>query len=467
MLLAYSRARKSKKLQPMKNQIIHLLEVLAISIFCFATVSATEASASDLIQTLEIHKNQLKVQVNEAFKTRFLRDDFFAEYDDDIDLQLLDNSIVVLPFILNVMPAIWISGREWTIDSIDEDIYYSLEKVKKIYERMYPKTSWLGKLTPRKVVKNQPIGPLKNPDENRALLYSGGVDSLCASVLMGQKQLLITAWGQFDIPLEKPDLWEIRKKSFSDFGQKYGNHNAFVKSNYACFLNWGLLHTISEEIKDWRIDTTEGMGMLGLAVPIMLLKGYQLLHIASTYTWSYPYPSSANPLVDANLLIAGAYRLEHDQFDLSRFQKTECIVNKVKEGKIECPKLKVCDGQRANNCCDDCSKCIQTIVALLVLGADINAYGFDMPREAAIERAKRYIAEGASYWVSWNIKQAIQYVKSKNEPVPDDLCWLLTVDLKEHVTTHYVCNKTPVNWAEFQDLASTDMVIPNYATELL
>lgn len=229
-----------------------------------------------------------------------------------------------------------------------------------------------------------------------------------------------------------------------------------------------MLNNYSLEIKDWRIDTTEGMGMFGLNLPIMILKGYQELHMASTYAWDYPYPTSANPLVDNNLLCAGVFRLIHAQFDLSRFEKTQRIIKKVREEKFDCPIIKVCDGQRLNNCCDDCSKCVQTMLALLALGEDINRYGFEISRQEAIERSKKYLLDGASFWVSWNIKKIIYYLKnlqSCGEEIPDDLLWLTEIDLQKYVNRNYVCGKTMVDWTNYVDLAPFDLIIPNYIVE--
>lgn len=183
---------------------------LLFTFFC----SQMWVHADNLIQSMHIDRNHLKISVNQNLKLRFLRDDFFAEYDEDIDLNALDSSLVTMPFVLNVLPIVWISNRDYSIDSMDEDLYHSLEKIKKVYERLYPKTSWTGNLIPRKLVKNKPLVSLKDSKDHIALLYSGGLDSLCASLMhMGQHQLLITAWGQWDVPLERGEIWQVRKRA--------------------------------------------------------------------------------------------------------------------------------------------------------------------------------------------------------------------------------------------------------------
>lgn len=357
------------------------------------------AQSQNLIEALKVNKNYLEVTINNKLKSQYLKQDFFVEYDKEINLDILDESIVTIPFVLNVVPIVWISGDQYTIDSMDEDLYHSLEKIRAVYQRMYPLTKWNGTLTPKTLIKNRCQTVIKDPERNLALLFSGGLDSTSSSYYHDdRKQLLVTAWGQWDVPLNKPQIWEDRKKSIIEFARQFGHANAFIRSNYVDFLNWDVLDELSSEIGSWRLDTTEGIGMMGLAAPILFIYGYSILRFASTYAWEYPYPSAANPLVDDNLIIAGGLRLKHDQFDFNRIQKIELIVKKAKEKGMALPFLKVCDYQRSRNCCDDCSKCIPTILGLMALGENPQDYGFEITVENATERAKQYIAEPQLYF---------------------------------------------------------------------
>ena len=448
----------------MTRQFFLSFVVMLVILPCF---SILVVGKGDLIRSVTVNKNQLRVSINPHFKSRYLNDDFFVEYEEDIDLSLLDYSLLVMPFVCNVLPIVWISGQDYYIDALDADFYYSMEKIKKIFKRMYPKTRWKGRLIPRKLVQNGPLVPLKDTRYHRALLYSGGLDSVASSLYyQGQfKQLLITAWGQSDVPLGGDQLWQARKKGFIEYAQKNDYSNAFVRSNYSEFLRWGVLDGLSPEIKDWRADTTEGIGMIGLALPIMLFKGYSTLHIASSYTWDYPYPSAANPVVDATILCADSFRLVHDQFDFSRLDKLEYIAAKMKKQNIEKMELKVCSKPLAYNCCEDCSKCMQTIIGLLVLGEDLSRYGFFISREEALARAKKYVAKGAIFWTSWNIGKSVSYLKKKiaaGQAIPHDLAWLLQIDLTKNCDMKYVRAKTVVNWHDYEDLLPAGLSIPDY-----
>lgn len=435
-----------------------------------ATVVCTNAdnkalkqkSYPDLIVSVKITPKRLEVELNSELKPTYFKNDFFAIYDDEeIDLTKLDSSIALLPFLLNVVTVVWISGRTYQIDTMDEDIYYSLTKIKKVFERLYPKTSWDGNIVPKKLIKNR-VDNLQDPEKNIALLYSAGLDSTSSAIFHAdKKQLLITAWGQWDVPLSNPDLWKKRKKSFIEFALKYGHANAFVKSNYASFLNHEVLQGISKEIVAWREDANEGIGMIGLAAPLMVTKKVTRLLIASSYTWNYPYPTAANPLVDDNVCFAQDFRGKHDQFDYSRLDKLAFIAEQARLKRIEIPRMKVCNGRTSYNCCDKCSKCLQTIMALIALGEDHRLYGFDISREKALARTEKYLHQDLDYWVRWNFLCIQRYLKKQDElaQLPDDLRWFLDVPLHKHLAFMHTKYKKRVKWNQFKDLAPADLMI--------
>ena len=420
------------------------------------------AGIQDLIKTIQVTQRiVLKIEVHEEFKKSYLLDDFFAEYGFDIDLSRIDSSILVLPFILNVIPIVWISGQNYSIESMDKDMYNALKTVKEVLKRLYPKISWKGNLIPRQLVENVPQGPLKNPEKECALLFSGGLDSTSAALAnLDKNLLLITMRGQWDVPLEKNKLWEEREKGFREFAKRYGHTNAFVRSNYSAFLNWDVLDNLSPEISSWRIDTTEGIGMFGIAAPILYSKGYSLLRMAASHTWEYPWPSAANPLIDDNLVFAGKFRLMHEHFNYARADKLELIINLVKKGLIDRPLMKVCDGQNANNCRRySCSKCIPTAFMLLALGENPRLYGLTMSDKEILEKMPKYLDAKQEYWTHWEL--GVLRDKLKTRGYPERIAWFMTMGHKESNDTEYLKGLKQVNWQEFKDLAPASLKIPN------
>jgi hypothetical protein len=420
---------------------------------------AKKDAFDDLIVETKIERNRLEVKINHAFKAAYLKSDFFAEYDEDIDLGALDQSITLMPFLLNVITIVWISGRTYAIDSMDEDLFYALKTIKKVFQRMYPKTTWDGDLVPKKLVKNYAFNQ-KDPSYHSALLFSGGLDSTASSFYhFDKKQLLITAWGQWDVPLEKADLWAKRKKTFIAFAEKYGHSNAFIKSNFSAFLNWEVLNNVSPEFETWREDANEGLGMAGLAAPILVTKGYGELFIASSFTWDYRFPSAGNPFVDDNIRFAQNYRVKHDMFDFKRVEKLAYIADMVRQHKIAHPFLKVCNRQQFSNCCDICTKCLQTIMGLIAVGEDPHNYGFAISEQDALEKTKLFFKQKVCYWIRWNFMDIQKYIKKqiaegkKVSPVAREFS---KIQINQGQPRH----KIKVDWKNFKDLAPADLAIP-------
>ena len=348
-----------------------LLCTLLVTFFC--------AAEKNLITSIRVKKNRLDVVVNEDFKKAYLRDDFFVEYDEDITLENLDYSLVTLPFILNVISLVWISQEDYYIDAMDQEVYESLERIKKVFEILYPNTSWTGRLVPRTLICHEPLVPKKS--DKIALLFSGGVDSTSSCFAhRGKEQLLITAWGQSALPLSDEPLWHKVKKQLIEFAKLYGFTNAFMRSNYYSFLKIKKLANLSPEILTWRISTIEDIGWAGLIAPILIARGIPKLYIASSDTWDFPYPSAANPFIDGNIRFGGI-RLKHDQFDMTRFDKISCIVKLCRHHFVTRPSFIVCQKRHGVINCGRCEKCLSTCLGLVALGENPKEYGFDLSHQ--------------------------------------------------------------------------------------
>ncbi len=339
--------------------------------------------AKDLITEISVTKNRLSIRVNKEFKKKYLTGDFFVEYEPDISLEKFDYSILSMPFLMNVVSIVWISGETYYLDEMDAELYESLKRVKKVFEVMYPKTSWHGELKARKLVPHQ--RPFSEDPTTTAVLFSGGVDSVSAALgLRNKKLLLITAWGHWDLPLSNKDLWKTRSRKIQELGESFGNRTTSLRSNYTSMLNYQYLSQLSPEIPKWRLGAVEGLGWAGLTAPILLSKGITTLHIASSHTWCYPYPSAASPFIDNNLRFCGL-RVLHDQFNLTRLQKVAYIDAVYNKLDLEKPFLKICSYEKSQDGnCQECRKCLTTILCFEALGIDPCQYG--LPNSAGISQ---------------------------------------------------------------------------------
>ena len=267
-----------------------------------------------------------------------------------------------------------------------------------------------------------------------------------------KKQLLISAWGEWDIPLSNEELWNNRRKQFLEFGHRYGHRNSFIKSNYSSFLNRNVLDTLSPEINSWRSDVVESIGWAGLTAPILFSKGYQILYIASSDTWEYEYPGVGNPFVDDNIQYSDI-KLHHDFFDISRLEKVEFLSTFIKEHGIKEHVLKACTDLTEINCCN-CDRCAITMCGLLLFGEDIEKYGYYITKERAIEMIQNLLKrKELHYDTVFHFECIIDRIKMElahHKQIDNDLLWLLDVDLTGK--SYDIEYKTKVDWDTIQNL---------------
>ena len=56
---------------------------------------------------------------------------FYIEYDENIEK--VPDSILVIPFLCNILPIVWITNSTLIVDKIDKNFYESIDKFKKGY----------------------------------------------------------------------------------------------------------------------------------------------------------------------------------------------------------------------------------------------------------------------------------------------------------------------------------------------
>lgn len=418
----------------------------------------------NLIEQMTVRENKLEIIPHPEFKKNYLKGNFFAHYDSDINLERFDYSIQSMPFIMNVISIVWISGEIYYIDEMDAELYDSLERVKRVFKKMYPGTSWEGELRPRKLI-NHPIPfPVSNSPERTALLYSGGIDSTSTAFAhLDKKQLLITAWGHWDLPLHEESLWQTRKKKIISFAQQWGNDTSFIRSNYSSFLNWEYLSNLTPEILKWRLGAVEGLGWAGLTAPILLSKQYPILRIASSHTWLYPYPSAASPFVDNNLKFCGL-RLLHDQFDMTRLDKIAFICRTCKEQQIEPPFLKICSLEKKSDAnCGNCRKCLSSAIGFLAINENPQKYGIKIDTQAAVARTLKLLEpKKLNFYTILFFKEIQKTILNRLDrglPVPQEILVLLKIDFDQKIA-YDIEKQHKLDWKKMLDLLPDKSNLP-------
>lgn len=432
-----------------KNELINKI-CFTYFIFFNQPVTALE---TQLIENATFEKNRITIKINHDFKKKYLHDDFFVEYENNIDLEKLDESILLMPFIMNIITIVWASGEKYTISSMDKELFNSLQLIKKIFQLFYPSINWHGELIPQKLVENKPLEKFKSTEKEIALLFSGGLDSVCSSLRnKGKKQLLITIWGNCDLGLNNVNLWKQCQQSFSNFAKTYGHTNAFLQSNFHDFINREYLNKWFPEIRSWRMQAIEGLGWAGLCAPILLSKGYKKLYVASSISWDYPFKEGATPFLDNNIKFASV-SLEHDSFDLSRVEKNELVATLCTKQNLQKPVLKVCIRPTLSGNCCNCDKCLMTIAGFLAIDEPFQEFGFSISQKKAENTIKNFINNFLSrknimpmrLWHFQCIQHKIQERKLSGEKLSPFLDWFLSLNISQKMAT---CPQKRINYRE-------------------
>ncbi len=349
-----------------------------------------------LIEEVLLLSDRIDIKINSIlFKKGYVLDDFYLKVE-NTNLEEIPHDILMVPFILNIVPVIWISGLKFEIESIDGKLAESLVDLKKALQEMYPNVKWDGELKAKQTTM------LECPviDNSCVMLFSGGLDSVATSYRhLEEKQTLVTMKGA-DIKLDDEEGWKIVRTSTIDFAKSIDANYCFVVSNAMIFLNQDKL-SISAKVPGWWVNIQHGMGLSGMMSVAGWLSGSSIGYIASSQSLElYDNPYGSHPKIDNKIKWSGL-QISHDCDDLSRRGKIELIIRKVLDGK-PIPFLRVCVTSRGGKNCGICEKCCRTMNALFAAGVKFQKYGFMQSNSELIRNTKNGLS--SNKFVLCNIK---------------------------------------------------------------
>ncbi len=426
------------------NIIIYLF-----SICIFFQIHASEP----LIKAKIVQKNGVRFHLSAEFTKKYVRQPLVLSYPDEIDLTSLPSSIVEVPLITNVIAVIWLSGNEYTIEEMDEDLYYSLIKIKEFFKRFFYNTSWEGELKPERLVKN--ILPKVN--SSPAALFTGGLDSTTTLFRhFDENPILISFNDPHKNSVDLAELYHL------DFHTIYFNFNGFLKLTY--------LNKASYDISKWFWDTSMGLAWVGAATPLLYAMGIPILYIPSGFTWrSFIFPDGqtlrqpASPLIDENLSPMGL-RVKHDPFTMTRTDKIKYISTFCSDRSISKPKLVVCNYHKKSDTtyshCNRCMKCRMTMLDILAIGENLQDYGFTLSEQEFIPQIQAFLMSlktkrGGAYVPCCDTQK---YLKQNIGNLPTEYRsfyeWLISIDLWQMIDDplNRPPRASPFSWNDYKDL---------------
>ena len=189
------------------------------------------------------HGASITFAVNDSLKLYFKTNEFRVEY--STELVDLPYGIVVIPFVCNVLPIVWLTDAVLELDELDEDFYNSIADFKRGYEEMYPNLQFKGKIECKRIVKHQPLC-----NENRSLVFfSGGVDAFATLLAhIDENPTLFSICGA-DIKLNNKAGWSVVMKQIDEVSKTFNLPAIQCYSNFREFVDEEKLSHIVEYCK--------------------------------------------------------------------------------------------------------------------------------------------------------------------------------------------------------------------------
>ncbi|MDG6222377.1 MAG: hypothetical protein QCH99_03855 [Candidatus Bathyarchaeota archaeon] len=311
-------------------------------------------------------------------KKYFQCSSFFAKY--DVTLQNVGLSILNVPVIADIIPLAWAVGADIFVKELDKNFLSSLETVKTVMRKWYPDFSFSTTFHIDNQVTNF------YPQTNNALLFSGGLDSICSYVACkNKKPILILIWGG-DIPLAEKQFWVKVKQKYKKFADRENSQLHIIKSNSRELLNEKNLVADFGKFctgNSWWGAVQHGFSSLGLCAPIARTENLGKIFIASSVNpvslknggiWG------SHPLIDNNISW-GPTKIVHHGDEFSRQEKIRFVLKPYIERDGNYPFLRVCYSQFKKLNCGKCEKCLRTITGLVWEDIDPNACGFKIDND--------------------------------------------------------------------------------------
>lgn len=361
----------------------------------------------------EIRLNKLLVSKNNVDYWFSVTDDLkcffknplhlFVQYDRSIEQ--IPTSILVIPFLGNVMQIAWLTNAEVFVEQIDRRFYYSLQRLRNAYQKMYP-NCLLGGMLHAKCKDNDISTSVKS-----AQMFTGGMDAVTTFIRHADENpLLILEYGFYQESLVKQNSFSGDVKSeknyvsdcnaATEFAQAHGTNTAFIRANYGTFINSSAIDKQFASLMGdnfWH-GLHHAMAILGAAAPISYLEGIGTLYIASSFSVGNTYPCASDPTTDNEFCFAGT-SVVHDGYEMTDQDKARMVVAYQKLSNASLP-LRVCSWND-HNCCA-CEKCLRRMLQINAEGGNPLDFGFAC-EQSLLDTVTEFLNREIQFFTTKNI----------------------------------------------------------------
>lgn len=327
-----------------------------------------------LISEITIEKHRITVFPSEEV-SKFLSEPLFI-HSEQVDLGKTPLDIACLPFVYNLAPIAWRLGGEWIVDQLSIEAGENLEKARVNMATLWPDYEWTG------VIRGNSQASKQN-NQKPALLFSGGLDStFTAMQILDKKPTLITIHGGRDLQLHDENAWEAVENATARFANQHTLNSIQIKSNFTVALTEEVDKLCPGLPASWWASIQHGMGLSGVAAPVIYANGNDELFISATHTTGHQSGWGSHPKLDG-ILNWGAAKVNHFGYDHDRTLKIKALKQLAKEKQAPIPELIVCTRRNRQGNCMRCPKCLRTMGSVLVNDFDPQEFGFSLSKNDA------------------------------------------------------------------------------------
>ncbi len=387
---------------------------------------------SIILDQMIINKNRVDYYfiVSKGLKKYLNYNQLFIEY--EVDISDIPNSLLIIPFVANIMPLIWITDSILWITDIDRTFYDAIPKIKNAFQEMYPLYKFRGTIIPANTTVNT-----YEPVKESIQLFSGGVDANTTFIRIKKSNpILINIQGWYKEEVSENPVYDADKRDIIKFSQNNNIHAEFVRSNFATLVNNKEFKRHQRKLgKDWWSGFQHGNAFISIASVLAYKYKVRNIYIASSYTIGYEIAWGSDPRTDILFSFATNGRTIHDGYELTRQQKVKILVEYQKSINKQYP-IRVCSFNDSN-CCT-CEKCFRTILGIIVEGGDISKFSFNIDKNLK-DHFQEYFKENIQkfpvkseqvYWsqIKDNINEVYDKIQEK-----EFIDWFLNYDfIREH-----------------------------------
>lgn len=310
----------------------------------------------------------LSANLNRYFNEPHL---FRVEYSQDISG--VPEGILVIPFITNVLPIIWLTDAVLHVPRLDRVFYDSIPEIKKGYADMSPMLTFKGRVEVDELEEHD-----VSPSEQVAAFFSGGVDAFTTLIRhREEKPILLTMRGS-DIKLTDEEGWQVVHDHTLETARQFDlPEPVFITSNFRTFLREGDLTNLVKASGDnyWH-GYQHGIGLIGHAAPVAFRRRLKTVYIASSLTSRDHMICASDPTIDEKVRWVPS-SVVHDGYEWDRQRKLRSIVEYAHLTGTY-PQLRVCWITSGGKNCSQCEKCLRTMYGLMAEGEDPALYSFSL-----------------------------------------------------------------------------------------